>query len=361
MAVNLLVIEDSALDYEVILATLASQGIAVEALRVQTGQELAAALEKQPWDIVISDHNLPDFSSGEALDAVRALPKPPPFIIVSGTLGEDAAVEAMRRGADDFLIKGRLARLGPALRNAMENAALRRAKAIADEKLRASEEQLSNLTAHLQTVVDEERAEIAREIHDDVGGTLTALKFEFSLIEKHIDDALKPRVRRALETLSYAVDASQRIARNLHPPILDAGLVPAIEWQVRQFQERTGISARFRSNVDTVEVNTSIAMTVYRVCQETLTNISKHAGASRVEVDLHYDDGFLSMEVSDDGRGITEADLRKAGSFGLRGLAERARKVNGLLDLSSAGERTTVMLSLPLNETAISNFGELSE
>ena len=361
MAVNLLVIEDSALDYEVILATLASQGIAVNAVRIQSGRELEHALQQQAWDAVISDHNLPGFSSGEALAMVRAMAKPTPFVIVSGTLGEDAAVEAMRRGADDFLIKGRLARLGPALRNAMENAALRRAKAIADEKLRHSEEQLRNLTAHLQNVVDEERAEIAREIHDDVGGTLTALKFEFALVEKHVEEALRPRVRRALETLGYAMEASQRIARNLHPPILDAGLVPAIEWQVRQFQERTGIAARFRSNVESVEVSSSIAMTVYRVCQETLTNISKHAGASKVEVDLHYDDGFLSMEVTDDGRGITQADLRKVGSFGLRGLAERARKVNGLLDLSSAGERTTVMLSLPLNETAISNFGELSE
>ena len=310
MTVNLLVIEDSALDYEVILATLAAQGIAAEALRVQTGAELAAALQNRVWDIVISDHNLPGFSSIEALDAVRALPKPPPFIIVSGTLGEDAAVEAMRRGADDFLIKGRLARLGPALRNAMENAALRRAKAVADEKLRQSEEQLSNLTAHLQTVVDEERAEIAREIHDDVGGTLTALKFEFSLIEKHVDDALKPRVRRALETLGYAMEASQRIMRNLHPPILDAGLVPAIEWQVRQFQDRTGISARFRSNVDTVEVKPSIAMTVYRVCQESLTNVTRHSKATRVEVQLFLGGGELTLEVSDSGRGARPDDLR---------------------------------------------------
>ena len=116
---QLLVIEDSPLDYEMLVARLALHGVQASGTRVETAAELHAALDMQAWDLVISDHHLPGFSSSEAFDIVNALPDRPPFIIVSGVMGEDAAVEAMRRGVDDYLIKGRLARLGMAARNAL--------------------------------------------------------------------------------------------------------------------------------------------------------------------------------------------------------------------------------------------------
>lgn len=357
---RLLVVEDSPLDYEMLVASLEMQGIHTAALRVESLEDLLAALSREAWDVVVSDHHLPGFTSKEAFAMVRRLEDPPPFIIVSGVLGEDAAVEAMRDGADDYLLKGRLARLGMAVRNAQEASVMRREKARAEARLKDYQEQLSELTAHLQTVVDEERASIAREIHDDIGGSLTALKYDLALIGRHADPAQRERAERAMGMLAQAAEASQRIMRNLRPPILDAGLVQALEWQVGQFRERSGMTATFRSNVHTVEVAPAVAMAVYRTCQEALTNIVKHAdGATAVEVDLHYGDGLLSMEISDNGRGFGAGDLRKPASFGLRGLAERARNVQGSLDISSAAGRTTLLLWIPLTESAATNFGEL--
>ncbi|WP_298927079.1 response regulator [uncultured Ramlibacter sp.] len=349
---HFLVIEDSQLDHEMLMATLALQGVPAHGLRVESALELGEALERQAWDLVICDHHLPGFSGIEAYAMVKALADPPPFIIVSGTIGEETAVEAMRRGVDDYLIKGRLARLGMAVRNAMAASTARREKARAEEQLRESQEQLHELSARLQTLIDEERAAIAREIHDEVGGTLTAMRFDLELLGKQASPALQERLQRALAALAQAAGATQRISRDLHPPILEAGLVAALEWQAGQFQERSGIAMQFRSNVNAVELDRQVAMAVYRTCQEALTNIGKHSGASKVSIDLHYGDDLISMEICDNGRGLAPSDLRKQGSLGLRGLAERARAVNGHIDITSARGRTTLMLWVPLTEQA---------
>lgn len=353
MPLHLLVIEDSPLDYEMLVARLALHGVQVAGLRVETADELRAALDRQTWDIIISDHHLPGFSSSEAFDIVNARPDRPPFIIVSGVMGEESAVEAMRRGVDDYLIKGRLARLGMAVRNALEASRVRRDKAAAEARLRESQQQLANLSTRLQTAIDEERVAIAREIHDDIGGSLTAVKLDLEVIERQAGGPQAERARRALQTLAQAAQASQRIMRNLHPPILDAGLVAALEWQVREFRERCEIGVRFTSNVTAVQVETRVAMAVYRTLQEALTNITKHADAKQVSVDVHCGGGILSMEVCDNGRGFDGADLRKPGSLGLRGLAERARAVDGRVDITSAHGRTTLLLWVPMEPGAM--------
>ena len=349
---RLLVIEDSELDYEMLVATLAMQGVAARAERVETAAALRDALAREPWDLVVSDHHLPAFSSGQALQVVRTLPLPPPFIIVSGVIGEDAAVEAMRRGADDYLIKGRLARLGMAARNAVAAARARQEKAAAEELLQQSQEQLRNLSNRLQTLIDQERTAIAREIHDEVGGTLTAVRFDLDSLQRHLEPAPLERLRRAQAALAQASEATQRILQDLRPPILDAGLTPALEWQVRQFRERMGLSVRFQSNASERDLDSAAAMAVYRTCQEALTNIAKHASARSVTVDLHYGSAVVSLEVSDDGRGLPPSALSKPGSLGLRGLAERARAAGGALDISSSSGRTTLMLWLPLAREA---------
>lgn len=345
---QLLVIEDSPLDYEMVVATLALQGQPVQARRVDSASGLRAALKSQRWDAIISDHHLPGFSSGEAYEIVRSQAEPPPFLIVSGMIGEDSAVEAMRRGVDDYLIKGRLARLGMAVRNAVAAATVRREKAAAQEMLRGSQQQLRNLSAALQTRIDEERGAMAREIHDEIGGALTAIRFDLELLDRQADEAARARIRRALEVLGQAAQATQRVIRDLRPPILDAGLVAALEWQVKQFRERLALQADFRCNLRDVAVDAAVAMTLYRACQEALTNISKHAQATTVCVDLHAGGGTLSLEVTDDGRGLAAGDLAKPGALGLRGLTERANAVGGAVEVSSAQGRTTLMLWIPL-------------
>jgi signal transduction histidine kinase len=344
---RLLVIEDSPLDYEMLLATLALQGMPARAERVEDAQALREALGRETWDLVISDHQLPGFTSADALDIVRAQPAPPPFIIVSGVIGEDTAVEAMRRGADDYLIKGRLARLGTAVRNALAASRARRDREEAERRLKLSQEQLRNLSQRLQGMLDEERMAIARELHDEVGGTLTAVRYDLGGLRRHVAPAALPRLERAEAALAQAAEAAQRIMHGLRPPRLDAGLAAALEWQVRQFRERHEAQVRFQASGSDAGLDEGAAMAVYRTCQEALTNIAKHAAARQVDVNLHHGAALVSLEVSDDGRGLDAGALDKPGSLGLRGLAERARAAGGGLDIGSAGGRTTLMLWLP--------------
>ena len=350
--IRLLVVEDSELDFELLLRSLRRQHLEPQALRVEDAAALRSALAAGPWDAVVSDHHLPSFSSGEALRLVREHDPALPFVIVSGTIGEDAAVAAMQAGADDYLIKGRLARLGPALRNAMSSAGARREHEAARRALADSERRLRELADHLQQAVEAERAAIAREVHDDVGGMLTALRFDIAWIERHGDEPVRARARQGLDTLNQAVLAVQRLLRNLRPPALEAGLVDALEVLVDQFQRRTGIATRFTHNRDRVEVGEPVALTVYRVAQESLTNVAKHAQAQRARVDLFVGDDTLSLEVSDDGIGLRPGDVDKPGSFGLRGLTERVRQVDGWLEVAVGEARGAVMLTIPLTERA---------
>lgn len=360
-AVRLLVVEDSELDYELLLRTLRRGGLEPDALRVEDAPGLLAALAAREHDAVISDHHLPHFSSTEALRLVRESGRPLPFIIVSGTIGEDAAVAAMQAGADDYLVKGRLARLAPALRNAMAAAAARRERGAAQRALAESERRLRELTDHLHGALEAERAAIAREVHDDVGGMLTALRFDLAWLQRHGDAAAQARATRALQTLDQAVLAVQRIMRNLRPPALEAGLVAALETLVTGFGERTGVDARFSCNRDRVDLDEPLALVVYRVAQESLTNVAKHSGGRRARVDLVVESDVLSLEVTDDGPGLARGDVDKPGSFGLRGLAERARQARGWLDVAVGEGRGAVLLTLPLTDAAAARLEQGAE
>jgi signal transduction histidine kinase len=201
----------------------------------------------------------------------------------------------------------------------------------------------------LQTSIEHERNAIAREIHDDVGGSLTALSFDLAWIARHSDSPeVLARVNSALETVTLAIDSSKRIMHNLRPAILEQGLVAALHWLATRFERRTGIECVIRLPPDAPELPAGVPLVAYRAAQEALTNVTKHAQASRVELDLSLAGGVLSLEISDNGRGLGADDLAKARSFGIRGLHERAGTVGGWVDLSSGASGTTMILSVPL-------------
>jgi signal transduction histidine kinase len=348
-------IEDSDLDHQLMLTQMRRAGLAVEARRVESAAGFEAALARgldgAPWDVILSDYNLPGFSGLVALEMLKARGVLTPFIIVSGEIGEDTAVAAMRNGAADYLLKNNLARLVPAMLHAIDAHQALRDKHLADAALAQSQERLRELAQHLQTSVELERAAIAREIHDDVGGSLTALKFDLAWIARHAQDpAIQQRAHSALETVSQALESSKRIMHNLRPAILEQGLVAALQWMAATFEKRTGIETRFRSSQEQPRLPAGVPLVAYRTAQEALTNVSKHAQATRVNVDLTIAAGVLSLEVSDNGRGLTRSDLAKARSFGIRGLQERAGTVGGWVDLSSGAGGTTLILSVPLSE-----------
>ena len=342
-------LEDSELDHALTLAHLQRGGLQVEALRVDSEADFLLALDKR-WDVIVSDYNLPGFSGLVALDLLTARGGDVPFILVSGEIGEDTAVEAMRNGASDYLLKNNLARLVPALLHAIEAAQTRRARQRADRQLGESQQRLQELAQHLQTSIEMERTAIAREIHDDVGGSLTALKFDLAWIARHSKSPeVQARVHGALETVTAAIESSQRIMHNLRPAILEQGLLAALQWMTARFERRTSITCSLRAPDQPLPLGPGVPLVAYRTAQEALTNVSKHAQATQVTIDLSMAGGVLSLEISDNGRGLVPDDLAKAKSFGIRGLHERARTVGGWVDLSSDAGGTTLILSVPLN------------
>jgi signal transduction histidine kinase len=350
---RLLHIEDSPLDHDLALAHLRRAGHRLAALRVDSEAEFRRALLAQEWDVILSDFNLPGFSGLRAHEILKDSGLVVPFILVSGEIGEDTAVAAMRNGATDYLLKNNLARLAPAVEHAIEAGQERRARQQADRELAASRQRLSELAQHLQTSVEMERAAIAREIHDDVGGSLTAVKFDLAWIGRHVGSPeVQQRVASALETVDLAIEASQRIMHNLRPAILEQGLVAALQWMASRFEKRNNVMCTFRTSHESMQLPVGVPLVAYRFAQEALTNISKHAQATRVSIDLSLTRGVLSLEVEDNGRGLSNADLAKARSFGIRGLTERAGTVGGWVDVSSSSAGTMLMLSVPVSGQA---------
>jgi signal transduction histidine kinase len=355
--VRVLVVEDSLDDYDLLSARLFAAPFIVESLRVEDEPAMLAALAAHPWDLVISDHNLPRFSSLQALAVLRARGADTPFIIVSGMIGEDVAVDAMKAGADDYVMKSNMARLVPAIERSLRMAAERRAKREAEDAVRAalhelreSRARLSELTDHLETSKEAERAAIAREIHDEMGGLLTGLKADVSWLKKHC--GTEPRARDKLRDVESLLDevvmVSKRIAKSLRPAILDQGLNAALEWQAQEFEKHAGIPCRFRTNDEELSLDSGQATGVFRVFQEALTNVAKHAQAKQVEVQMFATEKLVTLEVRDDGIGVRKQDLAKPESFGVRGMQERVHHLGGWLDVSGApGKGTTLMLSIP--------------
>jgi PAS domain S-box-containing protein len=223
------------------------------------------------------------------------------------------------------------------------------------ERKRA-EEALRALTEKLQAVREEERTRIAREVHDEIGQALTALGIDVAWLERRLSEpdyqreGLESKVRSMTGLIDMTLLAVQRIAAELRPGILDElGLEAAIEWHLREFEQRTGIACRFRAGLRGPPVDADRATGTFRILQEALTNVARHSAATRVEIELSSDAGELRLEIRDNGRGIPEDRIEDSGSLGLVGMRERARALGGDLVIRSAGEGgTTLRLTIPL-------------
>jgi len=485
---RILLVEDSEEDAELLLFEVRNGGYEPIHTRVYAGAALQAALAGDEWDVVVSDYTMPQFGGLDALKIVRAFDPDLPFIINSGNIGEDIAVEAMHAGAHDYVMKSNLSRLVPAIERELREAVLRRAgrraqrellenearfRAIvsnvpgvvfrmlrewhggcsftyvsegsnallgltphqlqdegalffdlllegdgadlgarisesaitqkpinwegrirvasgdmikwielrmsprplednriewdgimenitrrkqAEIELIESRRQLSALSAHLQKAKEIERTRIAREVHDDIGGNLTAIKIDLLWLGNRVDrqrTELLEKVRAIESSVDRTMEITSRIAHDLRPPLLELGLLAAIEWEASEFEKRMEIPCVVSCANDDLAVDPELGTAVFSLFREILTNISKHAGATEVQVDLETDDTMLRMTVRDNGRGITRTDLLKSDSFGLRGMLERARNLGGEIRFDgNPGKGTTIVATLPLTPAA---------
>jgi len=219
-------------------------------------------------------------------------------------------------------------------------------------ELQESRHELAQLTAHMNQIKELERTRIAREIHDDLGGNLTAIKIGLTSIINRLATGLPVSVEQAkgLESIvDNTFEAIHKISSDLRPNILDLGIVAALEWQAKEFEKQVGISCIFTTNQADIVVTPDQAITLFRICQESMSNIAKHANATSVHVDLNLHYGEIIMKISDNGIGISTADTYKPNSFGLRGMQERVAALYGSFDIDQlADQGTVVAVTLPI-------------
>jgi len=216
-----------------------------------------------------------------------------------------------------------------------------------------SRRDLAELTAHINTIREDERKKIAREIHDDLGGNLTAIKIGLSSMINRLNTGKDIPLEHA-ESLVSIVDSTfeavHRISSDLRPNVLDLGIVAALDWQSKEFEKQLAIICKFTSNKSEVLVMPEQAITLFRIFQESMSNIVKHAHATHVDVDLNAGNHEIVMTISDNGVGIKSSDVLKENSFGLRGMRERAAALSGSFNIAQSTKQGTVItLILPID------------
>lgn len=345
-------LEDSVQDHLLVKREFQKSGEPLEIVHVESLEDFEQALTERDFDLVLADYRLPGFTALDAWQLMNRLRVRLPFILLSGAIGETAAVQAIQAGLSDYLPKEDLPKLRHVAQRAIEMHHIVLAREQADLELAQSQKQLASFAEQLQSTIEQERAAIAREIHDDIGGSLAAIRFDLAWIGRHAtDDGTQAHVLAATHMLQHAVEASQRIMMNLRPAILDQGLVAAIHWLGDSFSRRTGIPTQIRAELHSESLPKAIQLTAYRTAQEALTNASKYAQCSQVKIDLSGDAHFLTLEIADNGQGLSADTPPKEGGFGLNGLKERAKTVGGWLDISSQkGLGTAITLSIPLDD-----------
>lgn len=274
----------------------------------------------------------------------------------SRRMGAQRIVTGLRRNGEEFPIDASISQISEngakfytvILRDVTE-------RVRAEEALRRSKEELQELAAASQSVREQEKSRIARELHDELGQALTALKMDVNWLRERLSEkqgqGLETEKLVAMETmLDRTVASTRRISTDLRPLMLDdLGLMPAVEWLVEDFSARTGVACELRVSDPEPDLQDPYATAVFRILQESLTNVARHAKASRVEVSVQQIDSHIKLHVRDNGQGFSLRDARKPKSYGLMGLRERAYLLGGeaIID-SRPGEGTNIDVTLPI-------------
>jgi PAS domain S-box-containing protein len=215
-----------------------------------------------------------------------------------------------------------------------------------EDQLRITANQLRALAAHLESVREEEKRRIALEVHDSLGQALTGLKINLTLLRKRMagDKALDESIEAMSDLVDNTIQSVRDISTDLRPGIIDdLGLIATLEWQLKKFEEMTGIECSLVSSMEDGHLDKDLSIALFRISQEALTNIARHAEANRVNIVLAEEDGSLVMKVSDDGRGVTEGEISSATSVGILGMRERTFAFGGDMDIRGEKGRGTML------------------
>lgn len=222
-----------------------------------------------------------------------------------------------------------------------------------EDELESSRDQLRDLSIHLQSVREEERAFLAREIHDELGQAMTALKMDLLWIDKRLpkeSEGIIDKTKSMVTLLDSTIQVVKKICSDLRPGLLDdLGLKAAIEWYTEEFIERTGIICKLQINFEELEIDKDLEISIFRIFQETLTNIARHSVASKVQADFYLKKDILFMKIEDNGIGITEEQINDPKSLGLIGLRERVYPWGGEINIRGFKNKGTIVFAeIPL-------------
>ena len=359
---SILIVDDEARNLMALQALLEDTGY--QLVPATSGAEALRQLLRHDFAAILLDAQMPGMDGFETAKLIRDRERSrnTPIIFLTGAYEDSFSMfRGYEAGAVDYLVKpvipevlkSKIAIFVELYRNNAALAAEVAERRQVEEQLRESEENLRALATHLQSVREEEQTRIAREIHDELGQALTGLKMDLTWLLNRLPEAQKPLVNKAksmFHLIDNTIHSVRRIATGLRPEVLDeVGLTAAIAWQAREFQRRTGVRCSVAVPPNGVEVDRDRSTALFRIFQEVLTNVARHANATRVDVNLQADPGTLVLEVQDNGKGIVEEEMRSSKSLGLLGMRERALLLNGKVSITGArGKGTRVSVSIPL-------------
>jgi signal transduction histidine kinase len=358
---NILIVDDDERNLVAMQELL--QGLGHNLVLASSGEQALRHVLQDDFAVILLDARMPvvDGFTTAKLIRGRERSRHTPIIFITGA-HED--LESMFRGyaagAVDYMVKPLISevlkyKISVFVELYHKNAALTREIAerkLAEEQLRQSEEKLRALAVHLQSVREEERTRIAREVHDELGQALTGLKMDLGSLINSVPKSCASLLQKA-RSMSRLIDTTirsvRRIASGLRPGVLDEiGLAAAIGWQAKDFQMRAGIRCRVKVPVNGVELDAQRSTAAFRIFQEVLTNVARHANATRVDVVMERNSTGLKLKIADNGRGISQHDICNPKSLGLLGMRERALLFGGNVDIAGMrGKGTKVTVSIP--------------
>jgi len=303
-----------------------------------------------PFDIILLDLSLPDKTGISLIEEVIKLSMNAPVIVLTGYIDFEFGVKSLSLGVSDYILKDELT--GLSLYKSIVYSCERKKIILASEN---SELRARSFAKQLNNALEEERSRIAREIHDEFGQQLSGLKMALSSLKRNpgVSNDAGAVLEAIVADVNTSIQSVRQIANELRPVLIDKlGLFAAIEWLVTEFGKKTGIISRIHIDVKQPVIGKMPEINIFRICQEALTNIAKHAGATMINVRIENKGDELMIRIIDNGKGIASNTLHNTLSMGLLNMKERANLIGAVLNISSSpGEGTIIELKVKVNAT----------
>lgn len=369
------------------LASLLDNNDGYRVMTAKSGEEALRQVLTHDFAVILLDVSMPGMDGFETAEAIHSHPRSSsvPIIFITAHYADEMhRLKAYQKGAVDYLFTPIIpqilqTKVGVFVELARNHLQLKRQKLEleqlnqdlqqqrqvdlehinerkqAEAALRQSQEELRQLASYQERIKEDERKRIAREIHDELGQNLLALRIDIAMLHARTATThpkLNKKVHSVLDHIDSTMKAMRAIINNLRPTVLDLGLNAAIEWQVKEFQRRTGIVCELEMSDKDLSIDDNRATALFRILQESLNNVFRHARATKAQIVVERDNDTLRMKVADNGVGIFPGCRRKANSFGLVGIKERVSSLGGSMAIETAQDAgTSLTVSIPLQES----------